>query len=139
MSMLYGDSFEDKTTYSEAYTFISFFRENSKLLSAENLIMPATTLTTNCYRTMFYQCTNLVKGPVLPATKLIGGCYYGIFSGCSSMNYITCLATNISASNCTNGWVNNVAATGTFVKNPNMNSWTTGTSGIPSGWTVQDA
>ena len=34
--------------------------------------------------------------------------------------------------------INCPLSTGTFVKNPNMASWTTGTSGIPTGWTVID-
>ena len=46
------------------------------------------------------------------------------------------LATDISASSCLSNWVNGVASTGTFVKNPAMTSLTTGQSGIPSGWTV---
>jgi hypothetical protein len=62
-----------------------------------------------------------------------------MFNGCTSLNYIKCLATNISAVGCTTGWVTNVAATGTFVKDPSMSSWTTGTSGIPTNWTVEDA
>ena len=33
----------------------------------------------------------------------------------------------------------NHAQYGTFVKAASMTSWTTGTSGIPSGWKVQDA
>jgi hypothetical protein len=49
-----------------------------------------------------------------------------------------CLATNISASDCTYNWVNGVASNGTFTKVASMSSWTTGTNGIPSGWTVQD-
>ena len=48
------------------------------------------------------------------------------------------LATNISATGCLSNWVNGVASTGTFVKNPSMTSLPTGTSGIPSGWTVVD-
>ena len=39
----------------------------------------------------------------------------------------------------TSNWVNGVASTGRFVKAANMKSWTTGTSGIPNGWTVQGA
>lgn len=49
------------------------------------------------------------------------------------------LATDISASNCLNNWVNGVSSTGTFVKNAAMTSLPTGASGIPSGWTVQNA
>ena len=55
------------------------------------------------------------------------------------MNYIKCLATEISASNCLSNWVSGVASTGTFVKNANMESWTTGISGIPENWDVQGA
>ena len=62
-----------------------------------------------------------------------------MFDGCTSLNYIKCLATDISASNCTFGWMNGVSSTGTFVKHPNMNDWTTGSSGTPSGWTVVNA
>jgi hypothetical protein len=64
-----------------------------------------------------------------------------MFNGCTSLNSIKCLATNVSATYCTNGWVSGVAASGTFTKAANMTKWTTktGTSGIPSGWDVQDA
>jgi hypothetical protein len=61
-----------------------------------------------------------------------------MFSGCSELNYIKMLATDISASGCLSNWVYNVSSTGTFVKNPAMTSLSTGTSGIPSGWTVVD-
>ena len=101
--------------------------------------LPATTLAENCYEGMFINCTSLTTAPELPATTLASMCYYQMFQGCTNLNYIKCLATNISASGCTTSWVTNVASTGTFVKNPNMSSWPTGTSGIPTGWTVEDA
>ena len=97
----------------------------------------ATTLVQSCYENMFYGCTNLTTAPALPAATLATRCYYNMFYGCSKLNYIECLATNISATNCTTGWVNGVAATGTFVKSTSMNSWTTGVNGIPSGWAIQ--
>ena len=62
-----------------------------------------------------------------------------MFQACGNLNYIKCLATNISASNCTTSWVSSVASTGTFVKAANMTGWTTGVNGIPSGWVVQNA
>jgi len=62
-----------------------------------------------------------------------------MFSGCTSLNYIKCLATNISALYCINSWLSNVASIGTFVKSQNMNSWESGNNGIPNGWTVQNA
>ena len=67
------------------------------------------------------------------------GCYYQMFQGCTKLNYIKCLATNISASYCTYYWVNGVAFTGTFVKAARMTSWETGNSGIPTGWRVRNA
>lgn len=100
-------------------------------------ILPATTLAIDCYNSMFNGCTSLTTAPELPATTLARYCYSNMFYGCTSLNYIKCLATNISASNCTQNWVNGVAANGTFVKAASMSSWTIGNSGIPSGWTVQ--
>ena len=87
---------------------------------------------------MFEGCGSLTTAPVLPATTLVENCYREMFRGCSKLNYIKCLATDISANKCTYSWAYAVASTGTFVKNPNMASWTTGVNGIPSGWTVLD-
>ena len=101
--------------------------------------LPATTLTDYCYTNMFNGCTSLTTAPELPATVLYSRCYQYMFAGCTLLHYIKCLATNISGTTYTYGWVENVASSGTFVKNPNMSSWTTGSSGIPSGWTVVDA
>ena len=60
-----------------------------------------------------------------------------MFSDCTNLNYIKCLATNISAPSCTYFWVENVYNDGTFVKNPSMTSWDFGDSGIPSSWTIK--
>lgn len=100
--------------------------------------LPATTLVYACYKNMFYSCTTLTTVPELPAKTLVEQCYYNMFQNCSSLNYIKCLATDISATSCTYNWVNGVSSTGTFVKNPNMSSWTSSVSGIPVNWTVQD-
>jgi hypothetical protein len=101
-------------------------------------VLPATTLEDNCYSGMFRECTGLTTAPVLPATTLVSACYYQMFRDCTHLNYIKCLATNISAESCLTNWVRSVNSTGTFVKNPNMSSWTTGNNGIPIGWTVVD-
>ena len=98
--------------------------------------LPATTLAYNCYNAMFSFCTSLTTAPELPATTLVEGCYEHMFRGSSKLNYIKCLATDISAENCTNEWLTIVSTAGTFVKASSMNSWTTGNNGIPSGWTV---
>ena len=138
MSLVYGDNFIGQKTLQSGGTFSGLFFSYSKMISDEEhkLVLPATTLTNDCYHHLFYGCTNLTTAPELPATTLVQGCYSEMFGGCSKLNYITCLATDISASNCTRSWVPGVASTGTFVKNPRMNGWPTGDSGIPSGWTV---
>ena len=101
-------------------------------------ILPATQLAYECYGSMFEECSNLAKSPILPATTLAEGCYDGMFRNCTSLNEITCLATNISARDCTNSWVDGVASSGTFYKNPSMSSWTRGTSGVRANWTIID-
>ena len=98
--------------------------------------LPATNLTQDCYNSMFSNCTSLTTAPELPAEILDSGCYSYMFYGCTKLKYIKCLATDISATNCTYNWVNGVASTGTFVKAAVIESWTTGDSGIPTGWTV---
>lgn len=166
MSLIYGDDFASQTSLpsGSSYNFCSLF-DKSNVVSAENLILPAMTLTGHCYRALFSGCSLFTTPPALPATTLAASCYrymfnmdalmtttpelpaqvipteayYGLFNGCSSVNYIKCLATNISATNATKDWVNNVAATGTFVKDANMTGWTlNSTKGIPTGWTVMN-
>ena len=119
------------------YCYSSMFSWCYSLTTAPEL--PATTLANNCYSSMFYNCKGLTTAPELPATTLTDSCYASMFSECTNLNYIKCLATNISATRCTSGWLSGVAATGTFVKDSSMNDWAKGSSGIPSGWTVQNA
>ena len=121
-----------------ALCYANMFSGCYNLLTAP-LELPATTLAASCYANMFSGCNILTTAPVLPATTLVNNCYDQMFIKCYDLNYIKCLATDVSASNCLYRWTENVASTGTFVKNPNMTNWYTGTHGIPSGWTVQDA
>ena len=239
MSLYYGDDFKGKTTLTKTYALNKLFSGATTLTSAKNLILPATTLVSNCYQGMFNGCTSLTAAPQLPATTLSNNCYESMFrgctslttspslsaatmasycyanmfanctsltaatplsattlasqcylnmyngctnlttapslpattladfcysgmfmgcglitsielpattlvmycysnmfSGCTSLNYIKMLATDVSATNCLNNWVNSVASSGTFIKDPSMATLPTGDSGIPSGWNV---
>lgn len=138
MSLVYGDNFSGQTTIEYQNQFRTLFSGSYNLTSAENLILPATTLAGSCYYSMFSGCTSLTTAPELPATTLVTNCYRYMFAGCTSLNYIKCLATNISAYRCTGSWVNGVASAGTFVKAASMNDWTTNVDGIPSNWTIQN-
>ena len=98
--------------------------------------LPANTLANTCYEGMFVGCTSLTTAPVLPATTLAPYCYDSMFRGCTSLNNIKCLATTgIDVQFSTGDWLSNVSSTGTFTKAAGV-TWPTGTSGIPSGWTV---
>ena len=119
----------------DKYCYSGMFSGCTNLKTAPEL--PATTLATGCYRYMFYCCTSLTTAPELPATKLVNNCYYYMFNGCSNLNYIKCLAIDISATDCTKDWVDGVFPTGTLVKAAGT-SWSTGTSGIPEGWEVEE-
>ena len=118
------------------YCYDNMFCGCSNLTTAPEL--PATTLADHCYYYMFSSCTSLTTAPELPATTLADYCYRYMFSNCSKLNNITMLATDISAKECLYYWVNNVSSSGTFIKHPSMTKLSTGISGIPSGWTVED-
>ena len=82
MSLVYGEDFVGKTTIYDR-NFQNLFAY-SGLISAENLILPATTLTTHCYNGMFRH-SSLTSAPVLPATELAENCYHLMFAGCTSL------------------------------------------------------
>lgn len=160
MSLIYGDDFIGNITLPSTFEFCSLFKYTN-VISAEHLILPAKQLSNYCYRAMFSFATLQVP-PALPATRLSQGCYwymfeqcpittapdllaaivpaeaYGnMFNGCSSLNYIKCLATDISADSAVTNWTTGVSTNGTFVKEPGA-TWPKGTSGVPSKWTTEE-
>lgn len=193
MSLLFGDSFSDQVSLNgKNYAFYKLFSGNTYLINAENIVLPATTLSTYCYgymfngcssltiaplilpattlkgscyrrmfyscsglttapeihattqasyacQYMFYSCSSLRTAPALHATTLVSYCYQYMFRYCSSLNYVKSMAVDISATNCMQGWLQGVAASGTFVKNSEATWEVSGDSGIPSGWTVVNA
>ena len=181
-----GNNF--KTSTIREYQFYMLFKNSTKLINANFLVLPtvstqsccremfngctnlttapklpATTLASNCYRSMFLYCTSLTIIPALPATTLADSCYQYMFencrmnlngslvlpasviysnsynrmlTNCSSINYIKALATSFNTG--MNGFTSGVAKNGTFVKHPDA-TWSIGSSGIPSGWTILEA
>ena len=165
MSLIDSDDFETLDTLTCAATFTGLFGSCTGLTSAENLILPATTLVVSCYQSMFAGCTNLTTAPALPATTLAmacytgmlaictslttapalpattlaDGCYVSMFEGCTNLNYIKAMFTTTPSTTYTQNWVDGVSSTGTFVKNSAAQWDVTGADGIPSGWTVETA
>ena len=112
MSLFYGDDFEKQSTITEKTTLAAFFKGNTYLVNAKNLILPseisceyglssmfedctslttapailpATTLSKWCYVRMFFNCTGLTTAPELPATTLASNCYSSMFNGCTAL------------------------------------------------------
>ena len=100
MSLLYLDDFQNKTTLPGNSTFEDMFLDFLHITSAENLILPATTLTFMCYSSMFSGCPNLVKGPNLPATTLAQSCYSYMFQNCTSLTTAPNLPATTLAESC---------------------------------------
>ena len=101
MSLLFGDNFKGKVDLTgKNYAFYRLFYQNTKLVNAENLSLPATTLANYCYQSMFYNCTSLTTAPELPATTLNAGCYYGMFKGCTALTKAPVLPATTLGSSC---------------------------------------
>lgn len=127
----------ESTAYRCCY---NMFRKCSGLEDVSLIELPAMTLSVDCYRELFRECSNLqTAAPMLPAPTLVQECYRQMFSS-SKIKSITCLATDISATDCLNEWVSNVPSGGIFYKSPDIEAskYPTGSHGIPNGWTVKD-
>ena len=122
----------------------NMFRLCNGLTTASG-VLPAETLAVDCYREMFRQCANLKSAPILPAPTLAERSYRQMFAGCTSLLSVTCLATNISAANCTYQWMSGAKNSNTcyFYKASTIGvnvsgGWTRGNDGILGNWQVQD-
>ena len=101
MSLLFGDSFKGQTDLTgKNYAFCNLFKNNTKVVNAENLSLSATILANYCYSDMFVGCTSLTTAPELPATTLINYCYAGMFGGCTSLTAAPELLATTLTSNC---------------------------------------
>ena len=133
----------------------------NKLVYVPTGLLPNTRLNNACYHKMFNACTGLKTHPVLPATTLAPSCYYDMFGGNWGMReinlpgsslqnycYLNLLAwtSNVSAitvhftewtgTNSTQDWVSHVASTGEFHCPAGLDTSTSGTSRVPSNWTI---
>lgn len=94
MSLIYGDDFINKYSLSgKDYVFMDLFKSCPNVVNTKNMVLPATTLSQNCYRNMFYALnasSSLLTAPVeLPATTLADRCYYSMFQGCSGLTSVS--------------------------------------------------
>lgn len=80
MSLLSRDCSADSVP---EYAFTFLFWNCDGLMSAP--LLPANTLSNQCYNSMFSGCKSLIEAPVLPATELAEGCYRYMFYNCTSL------------------------------------------------------
>lgn len=103
--------------------------------SLENVpLLPATSVTQYCYTEMFSGCTSLEEVEMGTISLNRSNVCRRMFANCSSLAYVKCPAIAIGNTATTN-WLVGVAQTGTFAKASGV-TWSTGASGIPTGWTV---
>jgi hypothetical protein len=105
MSLLDEEGFASATTLTSNLAFACLFvfpgtTPNDKLTDASGLLLPATTLTEQCYNGMFGDCTNLTAAPELPAETLAEKCYWSMFQGCTSLTTAPALPATTLANNC---------------------------------------
>ena len=62
--------------------------------------LPATTLANYCYNCMFYGCIALIQAPALPATTLASNCYSEMFRGCTALTQAPDLPATTLADHC---------------------------------------
>ena len=147
MSLQEPDDFAETTVL--AVSFAHLFYNNTSIVDATNLVLPATVLNVaNAYSYMFRSCTNLTSGPTIGAinwtiSESASACMY-MFRDCSKLQYIKILCSGrpdlMPPSYSTNTflmWMADVASAGIFVKTAGAD-WNIGDGGIPSGWTVEE-
>ena len=103
MSLLYGSNFTGQETSFPSrsdHNFGELFYNNTRLVDASGLLLPATTLADSCYYRMFKGCTSLTAAPALPATTLARSCYDRMFEGCASLTSAPTLPATTLADYC---------------------------------------
>ena len=93
------DYTDETYTITESYAE-NLFKGNAHLISAGDLKLPATSLASSCYQSMFNSCSSLTEAPALPATSLASSCYEGMFYGCTSLTEAPALPATSLASSC---------------------------------------
>ena len=99
--MFLVDQTGESTSLDSNYAFFCLFSDNeTSLISAKDLMLPATTLSPFCYKSMFWGCSALTKAPSLPATTLANSCYATMFSNCSALEAAPKLPATTLADSC---------------------------------------
>ena len=98
MSLLDSRNYKGLTTLTENNTFVRLFSNNPSLLSHpfRMLELPATTLTENCYASLFSN-TGISKAPELPALNVPLNAYGRLFAECERLVHAPKLPATVLA------------------------------------------
>lgn len=102
MSLVNATGFAWEETITDSYAFYRLFADEYHILShdTKELLLPATTLTNQCYDSMFEGCTGLTRAPALPAEQVAQYCYQEMFKGCTSLTDVPDLSARDLKSYC---------------------------------------
>ena len=106
MSLLHATEYATNYTLSEgAFTDAFNNCQYIDIHPEKDLVLPATTLASDCYSYMFAQCTSLTKTPALDATTMAERCYYHMFDACTGLTTVpeNMLPATTLAKNCYSG------------------------------------
>ena len=101
MSILVANECDKTTalTSNNQGAFGQIFKDINTLVSAEDLVLPATTLAEYCYYEIFANCANLATPPKeLPATNILNNSYNGMFKQSGIMSVPSMPELNIESS-----------------------------------------
>ncbi len=101
MSLVDEKNFATNKMLTANNTFYGLFMNYTTLKDASDLLLPATTLTADCYNDMFRDCTSLTTAPAeIPAMTMASQCYCGMFRDCTSLTTAPKLPATTLATSC---------------------------------------
>lgn len=98
MSLYTAGTFENATTITTSRALQGVL-SGTNVISAENLVFPATTLSNNCYRAFFAHSSIVTSPKEFPALTLASDCYTSMFTSAAALKtapdfYFTTVASN---------------------------------------------
>lgn len=130
LSLIYSDNFINQDSLVDGFQQLrANFKLCSKIISAENLVIPISVIKGYVCTEMFDSCTALEKGPVFISTDIQSQALYEIFEGCTSLASTAILADVVNTSQ--NNWARNVPSNGVLTKKTGT-TWNL----LPTGWTI---
>ena len=102
MSLVNATGFAVESQLTQPYAFYQLFANKTHILShdTKELLLPATSLSSQCYDSMFEGCTGLTRAPALPAEHVAQYCYQEMFKGCTGLTDVPDLSAINLASYC---------------------------------------